>query len=56
MENIKTMNEYKIPQFTLITTPEQEELVRQREAEAERERELEFIAKKETGIRKQRSS
>ena len=46
MENIKTMNEYKIPQFTLITTPEQEELVRQREAEAERERELELLAKK----------
>ena len=46
MENIKTMNEYKIPQFTLITTPEQEELVRQREAEAERARELELLAKK----------
>jgi len=50
MENIKTMNEYKIPQFTLITTPEQEELVRQREAEAERERKLELLAKKETGV------
>ena len=46
MENIKTMNEYKIPQFTLITTPEQEELVRQKEADAERERELELLAKK----------
>lgn len=46
MENIKTMNEYKIPQFTLITTPEQEELVRQKEAEAESERELELLAKK----------
>lgn len=46
MDNIKTMKDFKIPQFTLITTPEQEEFVRQKEAEAERERMLELLAKK----------
>ncbi len=46
MENIKTMNDFKIPQFILITTPEQEEIVRQKEAEAERQHELEILAKK----------
>ena len=33
------MGDFKIPQFTLLTSPEQDEIVRQREAEAERERE-----------------
>ena len=46
MENIKTMNDFIIPQFTLISTPEQEEIIRQREAEAERQRELELLARK----------
>ena len=46
MDNIKTMNDFIIPQFTLISTPEQEEFVRQKEAEAERERMLELLAKK----------
>lgn len=46
MDNIKTMKDFKIPQFTLITTPEQEEFVRQKEAKAERERMLELLAKK----------
>ena len=46
MDNIKTMKDFKIPQFTLITIPEQEEFVRQKEAEAERERMLELLAKK----------
>ena len=46
MDNIKTMKDFKIPQCTLITTPEQEEFVRQKEAEAERERMLELLAKK----------
>ena len=45
MDNIKTMKDFKIPQFTLITTPEQEEFVRQKEAKAERERMLELLAK-----------
>lgn len=40
-DNIKTIRDFMIPQFTLISTPEQEEIVRQREAEAERQRELE---------------
>lgn len=39
MDIIKTMGDFKIPQFTLFTSPEQDEIVRQREAEAERERE-----------------
>lgn len=39
MDIIKTMGDFKIPQFTLLTSPEQDEIVRQREAEAERERE-----------------
>lgn len=56
MESIKTMNDFKIPQFTFISIPEQDEFVRQKEAEAERERQLELLAKKETGVRKQRSS
>lgn len=37
MDIIKTMGDFKIPQFTLLTSPEQDEIVRQREAEAERE-------------------
>ena len=40
MDIIKTMGDFKIPQFTLLTSPEQDEIVRQREAEAEREREV----------------
>ena len=39
-DNIKTIRDFIIPQFTLISTPEQEEIVRQREAEAERQREV----------------
>lgn len=39
MDIIKTMGDFKIPQFTLLTSPEQDEIVRQREAESERERE-----------------
>lgn len=39
MDIIKTMGDFKIPQFTLLTSPEQDEIVCQREAEAERERE-----------------
>lgn len=39
MDIIKTMGDFKIPQFTLLTSPEQDEMFRQREAEAERERE-----------------
>ena len=39
MDIIKTMGDFKIPQFTLLTSPEQDEIVRQREVEAERERE-----------------
>ncbi len=46
MESIKTMNDFKIPQFTFISIPEQDEFVRQKEAEAERERQLELLAKK----------
>ena len=45
-DNIKTIRDFIIPQFTLISTPEQEEIVRQREAEAERQRELELLARK----------
>ena len=45
-DNIKTIRDFMIPQFTLISTPEQEEIVRQREAEAERQRELELLARK----------
>lgn len=37
MDNIKTMGDFKIPQFTLLISPEQDEIVRQREAERERE-------------------
>jgi len=36
MDIIKTMGDFKIPQFTLLTSPEQDEIVRQREAEAEK--------------------
>lgn len=39
MDIIKTMGDFKIPQFTLLTSPEQDEIVRQRETEAERKRE-----------------
>lgn len=46
MESIKTMNDFKIPQFTFISIPEQDEFVRQKEAESERERQLELLAKK----------
>lgn len=46
MESIKTMNDFKIPQFTFISIPEQNEFVRQKEAESERERQLELLAKK----------
>lgn len=46
MESIKTMNDFKIPQFTFISIPEQGEFVRQKEAESERERQLELLAKK----------
>lgn len=46
MESIKTMNDFKIPQFTFISIPEQDEFVRQKEAEAERERQLELLSKK----------
>ena len=45
-DNIKTIRDFMIPQFTLISTPEQDEIVRQREAEAERQRELELLARK----------
>ena len=31
MDDIKTMNDFIIPQFTLISTPEQDEIVHQRE-------------------------
>ena len=41
MDIIKTMGDFKIPQFTLLTSPEQDEIARQREAEAEAERERE---------------
>ena len=34
MDIIKTMGDFKIPQFTLLTSPEQDEIVRQRETEA----------------------
>ena len=34
MDIIKTMGDFKIPQFTLLTSPEQDEIGRQREAEA----------------------
>lgn len=40
------MNDFKIPQFTFISIPEQDEFVRQKEAEAEREPQLELLAKK----------
>lgn len=46
MESIKTMNDFKIPQFTFISIPEQDEFVRQKEAESERKRQLELLAKK----------
>ena len=45
-----------IPQFTLLASPEQDEIIRQREQEAEREHEKELQAKKEVGVRTQRSS
>lgn len=44
MENIKTIRDFKIPQFTLMASPEQDEIIRKREAE--RERALELLAKK----------
>ena len=46
MDIIKTMGDFKIPQFTLLTSPEQDEIVRQREVEAEREREAQILARK----------
>ena len=45
-DNIKTIRDFIIPQFTLLASPEQDEIVRQREAEAEREREAQILARK----------
>ena len=45
-DNIKTIRDFIIPQFTLLTSPEQDEIIRQREQEAEREHEKELKAKK----------
>ena len=55
-DNIKTIRDFMIPQFTLLASPEQDEIIRQREQEAEREHEKELQAKKEAGVRTQRSS
>ena len=45
-DNIKTIRDFIIPQFTLLASPEQDEIIRQREQEAEREHEKELQAKK----------
>ena len=55
-DNIKTIRDFIIPQFTLLASPEQDEIIRQREQEAEREHEKELQEKKEVGVRTQRSS
>ncbi len=45
-DNIETIRDFMIPQFTLLASPEQDEIIRQREQEAEREHEKELQAKK----------
>ena len=45
-DNIKTIRDFIIPQFTLLASPEQDEIIRQREQEAEREHEKELQAKR----------
>lgn len=45
-DNIKTIRDFMMPQFTLLASPEQDEIIRQREQEAEREHEKELQAKK----------
>ena len=51
-DNIKTIRDFMIPQFTLISTPEQDEIIRQREQEAEREREKDLLVKKKLEFEK----
>ena len=45
-DNIKTIRDFIIPQFTLLASPEQDEIIQKREQEAEREHEKELQAKK----------
>lgn len=46
MDNIKTIRDLKIPQFTLMASPEQDEIIRQREEKIEQKRAVELLAKK----------